>query len=284
MVDEYKDDPNDDPNDEGILTEDEIKELRQLSTDLESNRSGLNELYARYKEMYFMEDDAKPKWAEVDEKDIAVTISPTARNEVTGMVRLLDTSEMNITVKKAGKKAGQSDKIEAALKTMLRVSGEYRRTRIEADAALSSVLFGPVTLYSESVDDLITVNAKDKYRKAQLEEVQGRTPFLIRTINAEESYPDWGEFGLIAHKWKYTVKGSDLKNRWGVEADRTKDYIVHDVYDCESRLVYAEGVDNPLLAKKHGLKRIPIVQRYAGGSNLFHKPEHIDQLTLLVLA
>ena len=266
------------------MNDEEIQTLKKLSTRIESNRDGLNTLYERYREMYFMEDESKPKWSNVDEKDIAVTISPTARNEVVGMVRLLDTSEVHVKIKSKGVEYTHSDKIEAALKTMLRVSGEYRRARVESDANLSAVLYGPVTLYAESLDDVLVVNENNPYRKAQIEEIKRRTPFLIRTINAEQSYPDWGEFGLIAHKWKYEMQGSALKERWGVECKADMNYTVHDVYDCEFRLVYAEGITDPLFARTHGLTRIPVVQRYAGGSSLFFKPEQQMQSFLYAKA
>jgi len=255
------------------MTEEEIQKMKKLAERVESSRGGLTSLYDRYREMYFMEDESKPNWGNVDEKDIAVTISPSSRNEVVGMVRLLDTSDLHVKVKSKGEEASNSDKIEDALKSILRVSGEYRRARVESDAALSAVLYGPVTLYAESLDDVLEVNKDNKYRTAQLEEIKLRTPFLIRTLNAEQSYPDWGEFGLIAHSWKYDKLGSALKERWGVECNLDQDYTVHDVYDCEFRLVYADGISTPLLAVTHGLNRIPIVQRYAGGSSLFNKPE-----------
>lgn len=266
------------------MTDDEIQEMKKLAERIESNRGGLTSLYSRYREMYFMGDESKPSWNNVDENDIAVTISPSSRNEVVGMVRLLDTSELHVKVKSKGGLTSNSDEIEDALKSILRVSGEYRRARVESDAALSAVLFGPVTLYAESLDDLLEVNKGNTFRTAQLEEIKLRTPFLIRTINPEQSYPDWGEFGLIAHSWKFEQRGSVLKERWGVESKPDQDYTVHDVYDSQYRLVYADGIKEPLLAVTHGLNRIPIVQRYAGGSSLFHKPEQQMQAFLYAKA
>jgi hypothetical protein len=231
------------------------------------------ELYTRYREMFFMEDEyRKPKGGQVDERDWAITVSPSSRNEVVGMVRLLDTSEIHITAKSGGEDADHSDKIEKALKSILRVSGEYRRARIESDAALSAVLYGPVVLYSESMDDLITVN-KDKGRERQLATIRNRTPFLIRSINPEQSYPEWGEFGLISHTWKYTVKGGVLKERWGVDAKPEQEYTVYDIYDNVNRLVYADGIHDVLFAGAHELNGIPVVSRYAGGTSLFIEPE-----------
>jgi hypothetical protein len=231
------------------------------------------DLFARYREMYFMEDEnRRPNNAAVDDRDWAITVSPSSRNEVVGMVRLLDTSEIHIIAKSNGEDAHNKDKIEKALKSILRVSGEYRRARVESDAALSAVLYGPVVLYSESVDDIITVN-KNAYRTRQLADIRNRTPFLIRAINAEQSYPEWGEFGMISHTWKYKIKGGMLKERWGVDAKPDQTYTVYDIYDCENRLVYCDEIKGELFAGPHGLNGVPIVSRYAGGSSLFVEPE-----------
>ncbi len=231
------------------------------------------DLYARYREMYFMEDEYKrPFNSKIDEKDWAITVSPSSRNEVVGMVRLLDTSEIHITAKSKGEDDTHSDKIEKALKAILRVSGEYRRARVESDAALSAVLYGPVVLYSESLDDLQAVN-KNPYRSKQLAAIRKRTPFLIRSINPEQSYPEWGEFGLISHTWRYKVKGGVIKERWGVDAKPDHDYTVYDIYDCENRLVYCDEIKGELFSGPHGLGSVPIISRYAGGSGLFNEPE-----------
>lgn len=259
-----------------VMTTEQIQKMKAHAGQvIQSYGKRDNQLYNRYREMFFMEDEnRRPTNSNVDEKDWAITVSPSSRNEVVGMVRLLDTSEIHIIAKSNGAEADHSDKIEKALKSILRVSGEYRRARIESDAALSAVLYGPVVLYSESVDDLLTVNSKDKYRARQLQQIQRRTPFLIRSINPEQSYPEWGEFGLISHTWKYTVKGSVLKERWGaLNVKAENDYTVFDIYDCENRLVYAEGVTDVLFSGPHGLATLPIISRYSGGSSLFHEPE-----------
>lgn len=258
-----------------VMKRDQIDEIKKHAQQvITSYGTRDSSLYARYREMFFMEDENKrPQGSNIDEKDWAITVSPSARNEVMGMVRLLDTSEIHITVKDSGEDAGNSDKIERALKSMLRVSGEYRRARIETDAALSAVLYGPVVLYTESLDDLLAVT-KDKYKRRQLEQIRKRSPFLIRSINPEQSYPEWGEYGLLTHTWKYKVRGAVLKDRWGLtDATMDRDYTVYDYYDCEYRVVWADGIADNLFAEAHGLDTIPIVSRYAGGSSLFLEPE-----------
>jgi len=257
-----------------VMKYDKIEELKKHAAQVITTYGTRdNSLYNRFREMFFMEDEnRRPMNSNVDENDWAITISPSTRNEVIGMTRLLETGEIHITAKSNGEEADNSDKIEKALLSMLRISGEYRRARIESDAALSAVLYGPVVMYSESVDDLLEVS-KDKFKQRQLTDIRKRTPFLLRTINPEQSYPEWGEFGLISHTWKYKVKGAVLKERWGADARPDQDYTVYDIYDSEYRLVYADGITDPLLAEAHGLESVPIVTRYAGGTSLFFEPE-----------
>lgn len=251
------------------LTQKQISDMKQRAGEIVSTYGKRDSsLFARYREMYFMEDEArKPMNSRVDEQDWAITVSPSSRNEVIGMVRLLDTSEIGISIE--GGSSG--NKMEAALKDILRISGRARRARIETDSALSAVLYGPVCLYYEAVEDLIGTTA-NKYTKRQLQKIQRTTPILIRTINPEQSYPEWGDYGLVSHTWKYKVNGSLLRERWGVDC-RNTDYNVWDIYDCENRLVWAEGLSGELFAGPHGLSTIPIVVRYGGGTQLFGEPE-----------
>lgn len=252
-----------------------VDEMKAHAEDVVTSYSKRDsDLFARYREMYFMTDENKrPQDSTVDPRDWAITISPASRNEVTGMVRLLDTSEIHIAVTEEGEKAHNGNMIERALKTMLRVSGEYRRSRIESDAALSAVLYGPVVLYADSVAEMKSVAGKNPYKARQVEEIEKKTPFLIRSINPEQSYPEWGDYGMVSHVWKYSVNGSALKDRWNVEAKADKIYTVYDVYDCENRLVYCDEIRGVIYAKPHGFGSVPIVSRYAGGSSLFAKPE-----------
>lgn len=272
-------------NSQPAMSESDIEKLKKRSQQVVAAYGARTELYTRYREMFFMTDESRrPMNSKVDEKDWAITVSPSARNEVVGMVRLLDTSEIHVEVRDGNESAPKSDKIEAALLTMLRVSSEFRRARVESDAALSAVLYGPVVMYSESVADVQTT-AKSYYQKRQLERIAKRTPFLIRNLNSEQSFPEWGEFGLLSHTWEYKVRGAVLEERWGVkDVKPDQEYVVRDIYDCENRLVYVDGRKDALFAGPHGLDTIPVVVRYAGGSSLFHKPEEQMQSFLYAKA
>ena len=276
------------------LTQDEIQELRKRRDQIRMSYAMRNNLFLRYEEIYFMENIEKPKDRSVDPNDWKITASPAGRDKVTGMKRILDTSELHIKVKDGDNTHRKSDKIEAALKTIFRVSGEYKAARIEKDTNLASVLYGPCVLTCESIDDLIISKTKDTYGEDktgvnryvlnQLHTIKKRTPFLVGTLNPKESYPEWGEYGMVGHLHEYTVKGNIIRERWCIkDADDAKDYIVQDFFHYDKRLVEARGVSEPLFAGEwltmktdsaiEGVTSLPIFVRYAGGSTLFHEPE-----------
>jgi hypothetical protein len=272
------------------LTQQRIGELRIRRTGLKASYFQRDELFKRYEDIYFMRNIERPKDSGVDPNDWKITASPGGRDKVTGLKRILDTSEIHIKVKdKAGEVAQHSDKIEAALKAMLKISGEYKQARTERDTNLSAILYGPVVLTVNAVDDLLTVkkdykSPADKFVYSQLQTIRKRTPFLFDTINAKESYPEWGRYGLSGHLQEYTLKGYEIKEEWGCDPMKFKDdqdYTVSDFFHYTERLV--ESNNTTLFAGEwltvnqagefEGVTSIPIFVRYAGGSTLFHKPE-----------
>lgn len=269
------------------LSTEEIAALRKRRNAIRSTYGARNTLFTRYEDIYFMRNVEKPKDPGVDPNDWKVTTSPGGRDKVTGLKRILDTSEIHIKVKeRSGQVAQKSDQIEAALKTMLRVSGEYRSARAERDTNLAAILYGPVVLSVDSVDDLITAKTKNadgsdkegvnQYVKRQLEAIRKRTPFLVDTVNPKESYPEWGRYGLVGHLQEYTVKGSELNEQWGSSLSADKDYVVSDFFHYDKRLVEAGTTTlfaGVWMSETEGVTNIPVFVRYAGGSTLFSKPE-----------
>ncbi len=286
------------------LTQQEIADLRTRRNGIKQKYGARNQLFERYEEIYFMRDKSKPKDAGVDPNDWKVTTSPVGRNKVTGLKRMLDTAEIHIKVKdqegEKGKHAN-SDKIEAGLKAMLKISGEYKPARVERDTNLSSILYGPVILTCNSVDDLIETKKgyktpADKYVVNQLKNIRRRTPFLIDVINAKESYPEQGKYGLVGHLQEYLMKGSEIREEWGcnpTDFNPAQDYTVQDFFLYDQRLTEANGktlfagqwlaIDDGT-GEYSGVTSIPIFVRYAGGSTLFSKPEEQLQSFLYAYA
>lgn len=280
-----------------LLTEDQIKQMDKLATDTISNYGALINMQERYEEIYFMTRKAGMKEiSNKDPNDIKHTISSTGRNAVIGMTRIMGTAKVHVKVKDAK----DPDKIEAALLKMLKVSGEFRQAAVEKDVDLSLALFGPASLVVEGMDDLLITQTnedgtpKNEYVFQQLERIKQKTPFLIRAMNAKQSFPIWGAYGMVGHVWRYKIKGSELRDRWGVEADDSKDYEITDTFHYEKRLTRADGITEPLMAaewvtrdkkgKMIGSISIPIFTRYSGGSTLFNEPEKQMQPLLYALA
>lgn len=262
----------------------DIDQIKKAARESIGRFAGRDKMLKRYREIYFMDNMEKPRNSEIDEGDWKLTPSPSGRNEVVGMQRLLNTSEFSITIKDTDE-VRNADELEEGLKAVLRVSGEGRRARIESDAALSAVLYGSVTVYAESIADLLTVKGIKKYKRDHLTKKLRRSPFLLRMINTEESYPEWDEDMMIAHTWKYRIRGSNLRSRWGLENVKdTQEYIVYDVFTPEAHVVWAEGMSEEILAAEHRLGCLPIFTAYAGGSDLFNKPEEQMQSFLYAKA
>jgi hypothetical protein len=257
------------------VPEADVDAVKATAQRMVTDNRDLMTMYQRYREIYFMENIEQPKNQGVDKDDWKLTASPGGRNAVTGMKRLLDTSEVHITIKAKGDKHPKSDDIENGLKKILSVSGEYRRARIDKDAILSAILYGPVVLGAESVDDMLAVQKKPMYKK-RLEAIRKRTPVLVRAINAEESYQDWGELGMLQHLREYNMSGLELKERWGIDTqgDQRKVVKVHDFLDLEKRVVWADNVKNAIFAKYHSMDSMNVVARYAGGSSLFNEAKY----------
>ena len=273
------------------LTTEQISEMKALATGLETLYGPYKDMCRRYEEIYFMDNRERPKGLDVDENDMKVTISPTGRNDVTGLKRILDTGEIQIKVKNKDN-TPNADKIEAALKDILRVSNERRIASVEKDENLAAVLYGMSVLTVESVEDLIVSKTKDGeggdkenvngFVVRQLEDLKKRTPFLIGTVNPAQSYPEWGEYGLIGHLRKYDVRGNVLKERWGCQDAGVKTdgkYTVYDFFHYDQRLTWATGVAGELFAgtwvdlASDEVAQLPIFVRYGGGSTLWFEPE-----------
>jgi hypothetical protein len=271
------------------LTPEEIADLKTIAEDVIAIYGERDRLAKRYEEIYFMTNPEQPRGLDMDPNDVKTTISPSGRNDVTGLKRILDTGEIQIKVKQNGKTI-KADKIEQGLKTILRVSSEDRLASVEKDENLSATLFGMNVLTAESVDDLIAAKTKDsegnpkenvnRFVVRQLEGLRKRTPFLLNTVSAMQSYPEWGEYGLVGHVRKYQVRGNVLKERWGCTdpgIDIKTLYTVKDFLHYDKRLVWAEEISDPLYADTwmtdQDIAKLPVFVRYGGGSSLWIEPE-----------
>lgn len=277
------------------LSQEQIAEMRSARDKVASDYSTRDALLEEFDEIYFMNKGDVPVGMKIDEKDIKKTISSSGHDAVVGMNRILNSGEIHIEVEGKG---GNPDKVEAGLKRIIEISGRYKISSVKKDLIFSASLHGTSTLMVESVADLMETHGqkkdgngygeksvkKNEYVINQLKKLQIETPFLLHTVNARQSYPVWGAYGQVGHLRKYTMKGTEIHDRWGVECDSKKDYEVTDFFYYEMRLVEAQGIKEPLFASEWvardektgemiGSLNIPVFTRFSGGSSLFTEPE-----------
>src|SRR5689334_14037354 len=120
------------------INQDELKKIKTRASKAFTDAGGRNTMLDGIAEMYWM--DSKETVNDRDQKDVKLTISPSARNDVTGMVRLLKTSDPHWTAT-SKKSSDNANKIEAALEQIVKESSKIQRAKIAADASFSTVLY-----------------------------------------------------------------------------------------------------------------------------------------------
>ncbi len=251
------------------------KEILTRGKAIERNFSTIRLNYAKFRQMYFMEWNTKPRNANVDANDWKITPSPSARNEVIGIKRLLDTSEVYVKVKEGQNTSKNSDKIERAMRQIVDASGDGRRARILSDATLAASLYGPVILTADFYADMM-LGKMEPYKKRHIEKQMRKSPATIKVLNAEECSFEFDDGLLLCFQRTYKMRGSQIKSKYGeLEGKPLKDgdeYIIRDIYTPENRVIEAEGYGT-LMSRAHGLNCIPVAIGFSGGSELFYKPE-----------
>ncbi len=243
---------------------------------VEQNFATLKENYMQYRRMYFMDWTKKPRNAEIDANDWRITPSPSARNEVIGIKRLLDTSEIQIKTTENNAASQNADKIERGLKQVVEVSGEGKRARILSDATLAVSLYGPCIIYAEFFQDKLQAGGLTPYAKRHIEKQARKSPAIIEVLNAEECSFEFDGGQLIHFQRRYQLRGSQIKNRWGELTSKplkdNAEFWVRDIFTLEDRVIDVEGYGT-VLAMPHKLGCIPVAIGFSGGSELFYKPE-----------
>jgi hypothetical protein len=254
----------------------QFEKIKSLAEKVKRDNSNRDIMYRDILQMYHMEDDPKVNRARRDRDDVKLTLSPSARDAVIGMVRLLTTSEPHFAVKsKTGKK---NDEIEELCKRMWAQSSMVKRAKIHIDLARSAVLFADAHLSYDAVDDLLAVKNIPDYEKRRLEDIRKRTPFLFEAVNPRDGYPVWGRHGLIGYLKVYELTGEEVRERFGEQDVKEETlYTVNDWYGVEWRCVWLNEKSAPLFMDKHELPSIPVSVQVADGTTLFREPEYIRQ-------
>jgi len=244
-----------------------FEKIRKADDKTISNFSTRDEMFRAFEYMYWIEDEVR-KPNGYDKTDIRYTKDPSARNDVTGMHRLLKTTKPQFKVECKDK--NYASHIEQALDAWWKASCDVKRANVHSDLALSAVLFSDVNLQVSAVDDLMEIKGIPATEKNRLKDIRRRTPFIFEAAASQMCYPVFGDYGLISHLRKYKARGDAIQARWGVkDLDEDKEYTVRDHYDLEWRCVYIEEEAAPIIIEKHEMPYIPVVSSVSDGTEIF---------------
>jgi hypothetical protein len=257
--------------------------------DLKSMYSTRRTNFDAVEKMYLMDwSTDKP-----DSPWLKITISPSARNAVLGMVRILTSSDPTFSVPydKNDLQAQQvADRIEKACSSIWQMAGRVRQMPIHYEMAMSGCLYGECHLGIISTADLVA-NASGASPAAikRMEAIAARTPYLFDVYDPRTCYPEFDSFGLSSWYRESVVKSGAILDQWGKKAvaaglsalSRNEDYTYCDYLDNDVHATWIDGKSEPLLLESHNLPCIPVVAQITEGSYLFKKPEDQRQPPLL---
>lgn len=263
------------------MSETTIDDIRNEATALISRYALRDEMLEDIRKMFHME------WTDLPSGDwIKATMSPSAYNAVIGAVRLMTSTEPQISVpfdESDGQQKRSSETIEKACKAMWNGSGRVSMRPVHYDAILSGFLFAEICGSVSKTSDLVEYaeKSKNKARIARMKHVASRTPYLFKFYDPATCYPDYDTFGLRAMVRRVETSWSDVLAAWGelaedamgVDKKPGEKVTLNDWYDWEYRAVWLDKCTKPILCEPHELGFLPIVCQITDGTALFDDPE-----------
>jgi len=247
-----------------------LDQIKTKANDIKTGYSERDKAYEEYEKMYLVEDDGLP-----DGDWIKDTISPDARNQIQGAIRLMTATDPQFSVPfDEGETAAQekSDKIEKFANAVWSAAGKIRGRPIHYDAVLSALLYGEVNMTARLTSDVAKLS--DPATKARLTAIESKTPLLFDVINPRMCYPVFDSLGLAAHVYSQEMSVADIISRWGDAAKalagkKLTDKLTYwEYWDYETHAVWLDGADWSMQTE-NTMGVIPVISVIAEGSNLF---------------
>lgn len=259
-----------------------FSDINKHATLLASNFSARDALFDDIARVFHFKWEDKPAgdW-------IKATLAPTGYNAVIGAVRLMTSTEPQIS---AGGERVSADKLERAARAMWEGAGRVHMRPPHYDLIFSGVLFAEMCASVSKTADLVAI-AEETGAKGQLlraRYIAGEAPYLFQSYNPRTCYVDRDDLGVRGLLRKYVTTWGAMVDQWGKTAldraggdtyDRLTAITVWDWIDWEQRCVWAEGQE-PMYHEDTGLKFFPVGHGIVEGSYLFDKPEE-QRLPLL---
>jgi hypothetical protein len=244
------------------------------STIMKQNLSNRNSAFDEYEKMFLLEDDDVPAGAHVKK-----TLSPDARNALSGAVRLLTAADpiwaipRELNTPETHKVSTSIEKVASAIWW---ASSRIAKKPLHFDPVLSALLYGEIHMRVTQTKDLVE-KATSPAAKTRAQRAQQMTPVLIETMNPRNGFPEFDSLGLSAFYSEYMMRVSAVRSIWGTEADaqlgtkKGHETVTYCEYwnDTYHYVWLLESAATPILAVEHGLDEIPIVAQLCEGSEMF---------------
>ena len=254
------------------ISAEEFAAIKSHAAQLEQADQARLATFQAMDDMYLMRDSDLPGGDWIKE-----TVSPEARNAEDGMFRLLAAADPIWSVPKETNDESLlkvASDLESAAKTIWDTAGKVSLKPRHFDAIRSAIHYGELHILIHSTKSTVDLLKKESGRKKRAQQTAERTPVLFEIVNPRYGHPEWGSMGLTAYYSKRELSVSEIRNRFGDEAQagkRDTDLVyVHDYWSLDYHCIWAEGEQDPYVAEENADALIPVAAVLCEGGYLFN--------------
>lgn len=264
-----------------------IGDLEEHARDLRATFAKRDNDFRQYEYMYTMHTE-ESEWEKQQASTIKKTISPTARDKVAGMVRLLVSQSPVFRASSYGQdnQEKQIEAIESMLSRWWDQAGVVNRKPLHHDMILSLVLYDEAHTAITLMDDY----DEDTKNDPRVKRVSDKTPVLFQVWSPRGGYPEFDELGLSAYYRESDDSWINIRRKYGkllekkmpeASGRRYGNAKVGLFYDLDYFGVWIDGKCIKLV--QHGLPAIPVDVTFGNGSAFFENEEDKRQPVLYSL-
>jgi hypothetical protein len=256
-----------------------LQQLQDAAEDLKAMYSGRESLFNDMEAMYFMQWDEEAQTRR-RMKNVKLTLSPDARNQLLGAVRLMTATDpiWKVRDRDSDDMADVADDIEQASAAMWDTAGRISGIPIHHDVILSGLLYDEAHIAIQPTWLL----AEQFPNSARVKRAAKRTPYLFEVYNPAECFARYDRYGMAEHLRYLSVRSDRVIRDYGevaakVLGDRVdRDIVFLSEYWTEDmHAIWIDGSDKPILLEEHGMDFIPIASTLVYGSpNLFQSNDY----------
>ena len=219
------------------------------------------------------------------------SVSPTPRNKLKGMVRLLTSTEPEWNLPRKDNETdvnAMNEKLERASNAMWRRSDRVQSTRVQTEMAHSGGLYDEIHVRIISTKDLLEQKVQAAAKAKEYAEVEGsedlydeafwegevaeakmiakRVPMIYEPLSAAVCTPVWERTGLVAHYTESRVAVDEVKKMYAnasvilAGVDDFSYVTLVEWWDRTYRFVWVKEYSSSMVhGSRHGLGFIPVV-------------------------